>query len=446
MITDNWWIEQIDHRVSAAIIFSFLLLLLNGGKKRSLFVLRAGVSVLVMMIAGFAVRWCTDVIFTETWLRALGYALQIVVLYHLFLGAYRWCYRVRMVDVVFISMLALTIYKIAWNAFKTGSSLLQVNSLSPFWSRYSVVGALFSYFVYFILCILCVVIYRKTVQDAALHTTTVNLVVLSVIIVSCQMLLEFCGHMFTGEQQAEFIYYLCALLYTIINFAALVMIALLDSFRHENSTMRDFIDNKMRYYEMSHDGIVALQTKCHDLKHQINAIRSTAGKNSFDQYLTELEESINSYSTVVECGHSTIDVVLTEKNILCTSANVKFSYMIDGAIFSFLTDREIYSLFGNALDNALEATAKVPDASRRMITLKSNERGGFVVLLVENTYEGELNIGDDLPRTTKKETGHGFGLRSIQRLAEKHGGSMSVRAENGVFRLSIFMCPDAEAE
>ena len=116
--------------------------------------------------------------------------------------------------------------------------------------------------------------------------------------------------------------------------------------------------------------------------------------------------------------------------------------MIDGSLFSFLTEREIYSLFGNALDNALEAVTKIDAPERRMITLKSSARGGLAVLQVENTYAGDMNLADDmLPHTTKKGSGHGFGLRSIQRIAEKHGGTMTLRTDGGVFRLTVVLQP-----
>ena len=81
-----------------------------------------------------------------------------------------------------------------------------------------------------------------------------------------------------------------------------------------------------------------------------------------------------------------------------------------------------------------------------MITLKSNTRGDLVVLQVENTIAGEMSLTDDaLPQTTKTSPGHGFGLRSIQRIAEKHGGMMSLRTEGGVFKLSVIMRPDEKA-
>ncbi|MBR0407294.1 MAG: sensor histidine kinase [Clostridia bacterium] len=438
--TDMLWIGAVDHRISAAIVFFALALLLNTGARRRFFPLRAAAALAVMCGASWALRSLSDVWITDIRLQGLCYSAQLLALYLLFLLSSFCCYRVKQAELFYNGLLALTIFKIAWNTFKTGSSMLLVNRMDAPWSQYSIAGSLVSYLVYFSMCAVCCIVYRKIVKEPPYHAPVREMVVLSVVFVLLQMVLEYCGHVFTAESDALFLYYLCALLYTVLNYAALLMLAELDSFRHENRTMHDFISNKMRYYEMSHEGIVTLQTKCHDLKHQIHAIRSEAGKAKFDEYLNELEDSINEYSTVIECGNQTVDIVLTEKNILCYAAHVKFSYMIDGALFNFLTEREIYSLFGNALDNALEAVSKIENPEERMITLKSNTRGALVVLQVENTYAGDMLLTDDaLPHTTKSGSGHGFGLRSISRIAEKHGGMMSLRTEGGVFKLSVVM-------
>ncbi len=442
MITNLSWIGAVDHRISAAIVFFALLLLLNTGKKRSWFPARIGATLAVMCLCSWALRTLSDVQLQNVYLQALCYSAQIMSLHLLFVNACFFCYKTNHAEAWYNGLLGLTIFKIAWNAFKTGASLLLVNDMDAPWGRYSIAGSLISYLVYFSISISLYFLYKKLVKEPPYHAPVRLMIMLTAVFVPLQMVLEYCGHVFTAEKNALFIYYLCALLYTILNYAALLMIAELDSFRHENRTMHDFISNKMRYYEMSHEGIVSLQTKCHDLKHQIRAIRSEAGKARFDEYLNELEDSINEYSTVVECGNPTVDIVLTEKNILCYSNHVKFSYMIDGSLFSFLTEREIYSLFGNALDNALEAVTKISDPEQRMITLKSNSRGGMVVLQVENTFAGDMNLTDDaLPHTTKTGSGHGFGLRSIQRIAEKHGGMMSLRTEGGVFKLTVAMYP-----
>ncbi len=440
MITDLSWIGAVDHRISAAIVFFILFLLLNTGKKRRLFPLRALLVLAAMSFCSWLLRSLSDEWITALRLQALCYSAQIMALHLLFVGSCFFCYETNHAEAWYNGLLGLTVFKIAWNAFKTGSSALQLSGMDAPWGRYSIAGSLVSYLVYIAVSLALVFLYKRMVKEPPYHAPVRLMIQLTAVFVPLQMMLEYSGHVFTAEKNALFLYYLCALLYTVLNYAALLMIAELDSFRHENRTMHDFISNKMRYYEMSHEGIVSLQTKCHDLKHQIRAIRDQAGKAEFNEYLDELEDSINEYSTVIECGNPTVDIVLTEKNILCYSNHIKFSYMIDGAFFSFLTDREIYSLFGNALDNALEAVTKIENPEKRMITLKSNSRGGMVVLQVENTYAGDMNLTDDaLPHTTKSGSGHGFGLRSISRIAEKHGGMMSLRAEGGVFKLNVVM-------
>ncbi len=442
MITNLSWIGAVDHRISAAIVFFVLLLLLNTGQRRSRFPLRIGVTLAVMCLCSWALRTLSDDRLQNVYLQALCNSVQIMVLHLLFVGGCFFCYKTNHAEAWYNGLLGLTIFKIAWNAFKTGASLLMVNDMEAPWGRYSIAGSLISYLVYFCICFVLWFLYKKLVKEPPYHAPVRLMILLTAVFLPLQMVLEYCGHVFTAENNALFIYYLCALLYTELNYAALLMIAELDSFRHENRTMHDFISNKIRYYEMSHEGIVSLQTKCHDLKHQIRAIRSEAGKAKFDEYLNELEDSINEYSTVIECGNPTVDIVLTEKNILCYSNHVKFSYMIDGTRFAFLTERETYSLFGNALDNALEAVTKISDPENRMITLKSNSRGDMVVLQVENTFAGDMNLTDDtLPQTTKTGSGHGFGLRSIRRIAEKHGGMMSLRTEGGIFKLTVVMNP-----
>ena len=442
MTTNFIWISAVDHRISAAIVLFILMLLLNTGKRRSLFVLRAAAVLASMCLCSWLLRSLSDEWLGSLQLRALCFSAQTMVLHLLFVWSCFFCYKTNPAEAWYNGLLGLTIYKIAWNVFKAGASLLLINDMNAPWGQYSILGSLVSYIVYLAVCLVFWLQYKKLVHEPPYHAPVRMMATLTAVFVSLQMVLDYCGHVLTAEKNALFLYYLCALLYTVLNYATLLMIAELDSFRHENRTMHDFISNKMRYYEMSHDGIVALQTKCHDLKHQIHAIRSEVGKARFNDYLNELENSINEYSTVVECGHPTIDIVLTEKNILCYSNQVQFSYMVDGKLFDFLTEREIYSLFGNALDNALEAAVKIEDPERRRITLKSGSRGGMAVLQVENTYAGDMNLTEDaLPRTTKTGSGHGFGLRSIQRIAEKHDGTMTLHTEGGVFRMTVVMQP-----
>ncbi len=445
MMTDRWFISAIDHRISTALIFFLLLLLIGNRKKRPMFPLRALVSLLGMCAASWCIRYVVDAHLIGAVWQGLGHSVHLLVMSLMYMACYRLCYESSAVELVYVDLLALTIYKLAWNTFKVFAAAANMSTGSPLWSQYSIMGSVVSYLTYAAVCLLTCYLHQRIVKKLPDESDSVSMLISFGAFLCCQIILEFCGRVFTADNSALFLYYLCALLYTIITYVVLLAISQLTYYRRDNEDMHNFIRNRMQYYQMSHEGITSLQIKCHDLKHQIAAIRTKTEQENFHKYLDRLEDSIIEYGTVVECGNETINVVLTEKNILCSTCGVKFSYIIDGTLFDFMSEMEIYSLFGNALDNALESCSKVTDPEKRVISLKAAARGEMVILHVENFYQDTLNMVDGMPQTTKKGTGHGFGLRSIQSIAESHGGVASVNAADGLFKLTVMLRPEHNA-
>lgn len=446
MTTDRWFIQSIDHRISTALIFFLLLLLIGNNKKRPLFPLRAAASLVGMCLVSWVIRTVVDVHITGVIMQGVGHSFHLLAMSLMYMGCYYLCYESNAAELVYVDLLSLTIFKLAWNTFKVFAAGSNMTQGMPLWSTYSILGSCVSYLTYGAVCLLTCYIHRRIVRKLPDEADARSMILSYGAFLFCQIVLEFCGRVFTADQSALFLYYMCALLYALITYVVLLVISQLSYYRRDNEDMHNFIRNKMQYYRMSHEGITSLQIKCHDLKHQIAAIRTKAEKENFDKYLDRLEDSIIEYGTVVECGHETINVVLTEKNILCSTCGVKFSYIIDGALFAFMSEMEIYSLFGNALDNALESCSKVTDPEKRVISLKAVARGDMVVLHVENFFEQALNMVDGMPQTTKKGSGHGFGLRSIQNIAEKYGGVATVQASGDLFKLTVLMKPTASGD
>ena len=445
MMTDSWWIQTVDHRVSTALIFFLLLLLLGNRKRRPLFPLRAIASLLVLCTTSWFVRYGIDRWFVGSMAQGIGYGLHLLVMSMLYWGSYAFCYHAGTAELAYVGLLAMTIYKMAWNVFKVCASASAMFHGPTLWSTYSPMGALVSYLTYIVVCVPACWFHRRMVQDSPSELEGRPMLITFFLFLLCQIILEFCGRVFTAEAPSFFLYYVCALMYTTINYVVLLTFMQLTRYRRDNQDMHNFIQNKMQYYQMSRDGIASLQIKCHDLKHQIAAIRSQADKDSFDQHIARLEDSIIEYGTVVDCGNETLNIILTEKNILCSTCGVKFSYMIDGTLFDFMSEMEIYSLFGNALDNALESCSQVSDPAQRVISLKANARGDVVILHVENYFEKSPRLVDGMPVTTKEGSGHGFGLRSIQMIAEKYDGVAAVQVENHIFKLNVMMRPQLQA-
>lgn len=204
----------------------------------------------------------------------------------------------------------------------------------------------------------------------------------------------------------------------------------------DNDILTHVLYQQKEQMEISKKTIDVINVKCHDLKRQISSLGT---KITADE-MEELKHAINIYETSVKTGNEALDVILAEKSLLCENEKIRFDCMADGGILNFMTPSDIYSLFGNALDNAMEAVRKTDDPEARYISLSVKRQKGMVVIRCENPYAGTISFHGKLPVTTKRDKQyHGFGVQSIQMIAEKYEGGFAIKAENGIFRLNVLL-------
>lgn len=198
-------------------------------------------------------------------------------------------------------------------------------------------------------------------------------------------------------------------------------------------------EEEVRQYENSKMNTKLLNIKCHDLKHNMLAI-----ENSFPpEEVDSMQKIIDAYDNTYQSGLEVLDVILNEKIIRCMSKGISFTCMGDGKILSFMQTMDLYSLFGNMIENAIEATEKLSDKEKRTISLVIEKKGEFVYVNAVNYTNQRYSFEDGLPQTTKKgELGyHGYGLKSIRAIAEKYHGGIAIKTEDDVFILNVYMLP-----
>ena len=103
---------------------------------------------------------------------------------------------------------------------------------------------------------------------------------------------------------------------------------------------------------------------------------------------------------------------------------------------------DIYSFFGNALDNALEAIGALPDDAMRSISLLVRRQAGMASIHMENfcAPEAHLDFEGGLPQTTKSDRmSHGFGTRSMRATAARYGGTIVFSNDGGTFCLDVLL-------
>lgn len=190
-------------------------------------------------------------------------------------------------------------------------------------------------------------------------------------------------------------------------------------------------------YEISRDTIDLINVKCHDIRYKLGAL-AVQGEQVRPEAVADLQKSISIYDAKVETGNQFLDVLLTEKSLYCEQNGIMFSCMADGARLTFMDDGDLYCLFGNIIDNALEAVKAIKEEQRRVINLVVKARGNMLVIQSDNYFDGERAFEGGLPVTTKADRNyHGFGMRSIRMIVHKYEGELTVYVADGIFHLNI---------
>lgn len=163
---------------------------------------------------------------------------------------------------------------------------------------------------------------------------------------------------------------------------------------------------------------------------------SQSGPGGIRSSIKRLQQQISSYENYYRTGNAYLDVIIRDKAKTAREKQIDFTAVIHFADGAFLDPLDISTIFGNALDNAIEASEKLA-VPRRVITVKARRIRDMLVILVENNA---LPDTDTSGKTTKDDAFlHGFGLSNIRNTVEKYDGQCTVKCADGVFVLKIMI-------
>lgn len=206
----------------------------------------------------------------------------------------------------------------------------------------------------------------------------------------------------------------------------------------KNEVMRYVLEMNEEQHKLAKENIELINLKCHDIKHQIAGLRELTNNEKIKESLQSLEESVIIYDSIVKTGNSTLDAILTEKKLYCERYRIRFSCIVDGAMLDFMEEEDVYALFGNALDNAIESVMSLNKEDERMISIKVSLVGQMLSIHFDNYCEKKIVWKGGFPMSTKNHHEvHGYGMRSIRHVVEKYGGTMNAFQKEDTFNLNI---------
>ena len=213
-----------------------------------------------------------------------------------------------------------------------------------------------------------------------------------------------------------------------------VRIAALNRERLERSVSDALLEKERRQYEALKQNMENMRSQMHDLKYILRAARDGATDAETEQ---RLEHIVNFYESAYNTGNPELDIILSDAAKMLEAKDIRFECCTENCMTGFIKSFDLYSLLGNAFDNAAEYLCGV-EKEKRYVSCVIRGQGGFIYIEVSNYYSGsEAYVG--MPTTKADAAAHGFGIKNMRRIAEKYGGELSVRAEGGAFYVSALL-------
>lgn len=207
---------------------------------------------------------------------------------------------------------------------------------------------------------------------------------------------------------------------------------------NENRILAQLLESDRQQYEQAKRDMEKINIRYHDLKQQYS--RASEAER------VQLEAEMQALNLRYYTGNKALDILLTQKARVCEGAGIQLLCSVDGSCLSGMTHYHIYSLLGNALDNAVECLTKVDDRQKKVIHLSVSRYADMAVICVENYTPAPPVLHDGVLVTTKQDSaGHGYGMKSIKNIAALYGGTADYFVEDEVFYLLVTV-PCAEAQ
>lgn len=206
----------------------------------------------------------------------------------------------------------------------------------------------------------------------------------------------------------------------------------------EMTVQERIFSERRRQFEQSISNIDVINHKCHDLKYQIQALKSEEMSANKKMAIDEITNAVNFYDDSFQTDNEILNTALMEKSMVCRRYHISFSAIVDGKKLGFMNPMDLYVMLGNALDNAIEAVREIKEEEKRVISMRVYAKEDLIILQIENTCPDETSLpADGNPATTKSDKDyHGYGIGSIRKIVEKYNGSLSLRKNDNMFILT----------
>lgn len=181
----------------------------------------------------------------------------------------------------------------------------------------------------------------------------------------------------------------------------------------------------------------------HNLVNELIVLHKEIENDNRQNALNSINEIIRHchYEEVIsQTGNRTIDAVINFKYAIAREKGIAFHLKIFVPEDLPIARSDLGVILGNAIDNAMEAVEQCVDVPKE-IDISIGVKKESWILVIKNPYTKKLSLdqGGRLLSTKKEKHHHGYGLKSIMKIAEKYQGETLIQSEDGMFTLTVIL-------
>lgn len=209
---------------------------------------------------------------------------------------------------------------------------------------------------------------------------------------------------------------------------------------------RDIFASQFQHASVELDAMRRMQNNTviyrHDMRHHLSLIGGFAADGDLQkikEYLATTESAIDALTPIRYCENETVNLIISSFESKAKKIQVTLHADVKLPEELVMNDTELCALLSNALENAIFAAARVEEEKLRKVYIHAVINDDRLIISTENAYVGRIEIEGELPKSNNKEAGHGFGIKSMVDIVERHGGLYSFETEGGVFILQLML-------
>lgn len=208
----------------------------------------------------------------------------------------------------------------------------------------------------------------------------------------------------------------------------------------EEASLKQTIMVQQAYFDREKSVWENIRKIKHNSKNMLIAVKSDILAGKIDDALKTIDEELKivDISQLPVCNILAIDSIIAYKSNLALSKDIKICPEFRIEHKPQIDSCDVCILIGNALDNAIEYLEKHPECKPEIRIRLVYSKGIFDIKIINEVSE-RVNIENNMIPTSKTEEWHGYGLKSIQRIAEKYDGMMFLSSTDNEFEFGVIM-------